>query len=165
MSYLDSESLLEEPIDALTVRVAKKILRDFCFPDGQLVQSQANLEAKSEAEKELVRQALLFLVNLSDHQNIGICADHHKEGLIALADYLKALGYSVPFDLANADLVSSDRGVYIKFSTQRMAYYLEPYLGSERGVLVSCQSFIDDEVSGTYGHLPLNLFAASLPSQ
>lgn len=158
MLELDSKSLPQEPVNTLTVRAAKKILRDFCFPDGQFVQSQTNLEAKSEAEKEVIRQALLLLVNLSDHQNIGICANSLREGLITLANYLKALSYSVPFNLADGDPVSGDRGVYIKFSTQRMTYYHEPYVGSERGVLVACQSFVDDEVNGTYGHLPLDLF-------
>jgi len=48
--------------------------------------------------------------------------------------------------------------VYIKYNTQRQASYLDSYTGTYRGVLVSCQSE-NDQLVGTYGHFPLDLFS------
>ena len=111
-------------------------------------------------EKEQLRQALSFVTNLSEWENIGICADNEREGLIALESYLNALGYesdldSYPFrDIRDN---KSDSRVYIKFNTQRFSYYLDSYLGDGRGVLVAIQAE-DDKIIGTYGYFPLDLF-------
>ncbi|MGL5033413.1 MAG: DUF1824 family protein, partial [Microcystaceae cyanobacterium] len=50
--------------------------------------------------------------------------------------------------------------VYLKFNTKKMSHYLDTYDGSYRGVLISCQ-MEDDNLTGTYGYFPLNLFAAT----
>ena len=131
----------------LTVQEAQEILEDFSCVDTKSV---------SESEKALLRQSLLLLTSSSDYQNLGICADTAEQGFLALATYLKALGYEANFE--RDDISSSISPVYIKFNTQRESYYLDSYRGKYRGVLVSCQSLQDESINGTYGHLPLNLF-------
>lgn len=110
---------------------------------------------ESEAEKERLRQALLLITSLSEYENLGICADNPQQGFAVLSSYLRALGYqTIAEEATEAD---GRDPVYIKFSTKKMSHYLAPYTGSYRGVLISCQSE-DDNLTGTYGHFPLNLF-------
>ncbi len=108
----------------------------------------------SLAEKEQLRDCLLLIVSLSESENIGICADNSQQGFTALASYLQAFGY--PSNFQAIDVSQSSEPVYIKFNTQKMSYYLDKYTGKYRGVLVSCQS--EDDIAGTYGHFPLDLF-------
>ena len=133
----------------LTVAAALKLLKLFSGTETKSVDS--------EAEKAQLRAALLTVVNLSDSQNLGICADNRTQAIDALASYLQALGYEMPGD--PADIPSQENPVYLKFNSQKMSYYLDDYTGKYRGVLVSCQSSESDELNGTYGHLPLDLFA------
>ncbi len=114
----------------------------------------------SSEEKERLRQALLFVTSLSEWENIGICADHKNQGLMALESYLKALGYESSlqsYTFQDIRKEKSDSAVYIKFNTQKLSYYLDAYLGDYRGVLVAIQSE-DDSIVGTYGYFPLDLF-------
>ena len=134
----------------LSVQEAQKILKAFSCIDTKSVDS--------ESEKTLIRQALLLLISKSDYQNLGICADSVAQGFLALETYLKALGYEATLD--RADITSFIGPVYIKFTTQKQSYYLDSYIGKYRGVLVSCQSSQDESINGTYGHLPLDLFAS-----
>ena len=114
----------------------------------------------SPTEKEQLRQALLLVTSLSEWENIGICAGNETEGLTALESYLKALGYKSELDSYTFRDVrdnKSDSGVYLKFNTQQLSYYLDSYLGDGRGVLVAIQAE-DDNIIGTYGYFPLDLF-------
>ena len=132
----------------ITAEQAQKILQEYSCIDVKPIES--------ESEKALVREALLLIVNLSDYQNFGICADTATEGFSALESYLKGLGYKIPVDTANIPSVKD--GIYIKFNTKKESYYLDSYTGEYRGVLVSCQSSENESISGTYGHFPLDLF-------
>lgn len=164
----------------LTVEEALKILKEYSCVQIRTVTSKINSEE--------LRQALLLITNLSEYENLGICADNTEQGFSALSDYLKAFNYDVNIDNllsaetekknsasqsdreqnrvnANGDKILSvgektavDGAVYLKFNTQKMTYYLDSYTGSYRGVLVSCQSE-NDTLVGTYGHFPLDLFA------
>ena len=136
----------QNPTD-LTAAAAQKVLKDFSL----------DTLVESAAEKALVRQALLMIADLSDYQNLGVCADTAEQGFSALASYLEALGYKVTLDRALSPSVAG--AVYLKFNTKRESYYLDSYTGQYRGVLVSCQSSDYEEINGTYGHLPLDLFA------
>jgi hypothetical protein len=136
------------PMTALTVPEARKLLNSYSCTQIRTVES--------EVEKAQLRQALLLLTQLADSENLGVCADNAEQGFAALANYLKAMGYQI--NLENIDLTEAPTPIYIKFNTQKQAHYFDRYTGEYRGVLVSCQSE-DDDVNGTYGHLPLNLFA------
>lgn len=132
----------------LTVEKAQQILKDFTCLDMQSV--------ASPLDKQALREAILLVASLSDYQMLGVCASSTNEGFLALETYLKALGYQPVFE---PNAVSSLAGsVYIKFNTLKGSYYVEGYPGTYRGVLVSCQSAEEAGVSGTYGHLPLDLF-------
>jgi len=135
-------------------------MANFSVEEAQkILESYSCIESKAahfEADKALIRQALLLIRSRSDYQNLGICAESAEQGFLALETYLKALGYDVPLEESPSAAVAGP--VYIKFSTQRMSYYLDAYTGNYRGVLVSCQSIEDPSVNGTYGHLPLDLF-------
>lgn len=135
----------------LTIDSALKILSAFSCKDSKSVES--------ESEKLLLRQALLLLNDLSDYLNLGICADSADEGFSALESYLKALGYEATINQADSN--SFNGSIYIKYNTEKQSYYLDSYTGDYRGVLVSCPSSQDESISGTYGHLPLNLFQPS----
>jgi hypothetical protein len=132
----------------LTVEEALKILKQYSCLDNQ--------EITSEIEKKQLREAILLVSGLSTYDNLGVCADNLQAGLTALASYVKALGYKTQIPPTNTS--SDNHPVYIKFNGKTMGYYLDAYQGSYRGVLISCQSE-DDNIAGTYGHFPLNLFS------
>ncbi|MEA5470969.1 DUF1824 family protein [Spirulina sp. 06S082] len=111
----------------------------------------------SETEAEELRQAIRLMTTRSESENLGVCADNSSQGYRVLAHYLEALGYAVPF--AIAEIESVDTPVYIKFNTAKMSHYLDAYEGNYRGVLIACQSE-EEEINGTYGHFPLNLFGS-----
>jgi hypothetical protein len=107
-------------------------------------------------EKETLRQAILLVNQGSEYINLGICASHPEEALKALKEYLIALGYEAKIDpIATPSLEGS---IYLKYNTKKQSYYTDSYTGTYRGVLISCQSE-NDQLVGTYGHFPLDLFA------
>lgn len=132
----------------MDVAQAKKILNEFSCTETKIVDSAA--------EKEKLCQAVLLFSELSDAQNIGICADNATQGLSTLENYLKALGYLIPDD--KPDITSIVGPVYMKYNSHRGSIYIDSYQGHYRGVLVSCQSSEDESINGLYGHLPLDLF-------
>ncbi|WP_322112000.1 DUF1824 family protein [Aerosakkonema funiforme] len=135
----------------LTVEQAQTILKQFSCIETKPIES--------EQEKALLRQALLTIAKLSDYLNLGICADTAEQGFAALKTYLEGLGYKIRLDTSKTPSLESP--VYIKFNTHKQSHYLDSYTGIYRGVLVSCQSSENDSISGTYGHLPLDLFLKS----
>lgn len=131
----------------LTIEEALKILREYSCIQVKTVDVVV--------KKEQLREALLLITNVTEYENIGVCADNVQEGWAALSSYLKALGYKT--DVEETPYFEEQQPVYIKYNTQRQAYYLDFYTGSYRGVLISCQAE-DDALVGTYGHFPLDLF-------
>lgn len=134
----------------MSLETALKLLKTFSCNDA--------IALNSEAEKNQLRQALKMVVELSDSQNLGICADNAEQALNTLKQYLIALDYPSLKEYGNFPL---DTPIYLKFSTQKMSYYLDSYTGHYRGVLVACQSSENDNLAGTYGHFPLDLFASN----
>ncbi|MUH00880.1 DUF1824 family protein [Scytonema sp. UIC 10036] len=129
----------------LNIQEAKKILNKFnCVDIAPPLKS---------SEKTVVREALIFIANLSDYQILGICADTAEEGMLAMKTYSHAFGYEPP-----SDLPMMDGPVYIKLNGKNGLCYLDSYLGHHRGVLVSCQSYSQGGVNEMFGHLPLDLF-------
>jgi Domain of unknown function (DUF1824) len=114
------------------------------------------LESRSletSTDQTQLQQALLTVCAASDRQLFGICADSLEQGVAALDSYLKALGYPQVYPLEPLE-----GAIFIKCNPSRGKCYREPYSGSHRGVLISCQSDLDDGLNQTYGHLPLNLW-------
>lgn len=107
-------------------------------------------------EKQELITALLSIVNLSDDQNLGICANNQQEAFNTLTDYLTAL--NCQFEIKNQGNINENEPVYLKFSTERKSYTIENYTGEYRGVLITIFADQNQEIEGTYGHLPLNLF-------
>ncbi len=114
---------------------------------------------RSDAEWKQVRDAILTLVKRSDFQTLGICANSSEQAMSALKSYLQAFGDRVD-DLGTVSESNESESVYIKFNTQRRSIHRDRYSGDYRGVLVTCQSQDPSQSGGTYGHFPLNLFAA-----
>jgi hypothetical protein len=104
--------------------------------------------------KEEIFNALTLVLNESESQNLGICAESHGEGILALQQYLAAFGEEVQPTCADPG-----KPLYIKFNGKTQGCYSEPYDGVHRGVIVSCYSSYDDGVNETFGHFPLDLFA------
>lgn len=114
------------------------------------------LESRSlatPADQTQLQQALQAVCAASDRHLFGICADSLEQGVAALQSYLQALGYSEHYPLA-----PMEGPVFMKCNPGRGKCYRETYTGSHRGVLVSCQSDLEDGINETYGHLPLNLW-------
>ncbi|MGB2925146.1 MAG: DUF1824 family protein [Limnothrix sp.] len=110
----------------------------------------------SEAERESIRQNLLFVCQETEWENIGVCAENVTVAIASVREYLQAMGYKNDFEIDVSEWV--DKPIYLKFNTQKMSHYLSDYEGTYRGVLVALQSE-NEELTGTYGHYPLDLFA------
>jgi hypothetical protein len=122
---------------------AETLLRQFICTDPTTI----------ELDYAKIREALLLVVELSDYQILGVCADTAIEGIRSLQSYLDALSYDFASDIRSLDGV-----IYIKYNPKTGRAHMEPYIGEHRGVLVSCQSAYDHDVNETFGHLPLDLF-------
>ncbi|MGD1713287.1 DUF1824 family protein [Dapis sp. BLCC M172] len=133
----------------LTVTQAEKNLHELTCQDMKSVELQE--------EKAITRAAILLLVNSSDYQMLGICADSTTEALSTLGNYLEALGYHTTL-MNESNFHSIEGSVYLKFNGMKESYIMESYTGKYRGVLVSCQSDEATGINGTYGYLPLDLF-------
>jgi Domain of unknown function (DUF1824) len=130
----------------MSVAEAHQFLKQFdCLQPGAIA-----------PDRDQIRQALLLLAANSDYQMIGICADSIAQGQQALQSYGQALGYKT-----NLQPGAIDGAVYIKFNPKTNLCYANPYFGTHRGVLVSCQSAYESSVNDIYGHLPLDLFSAA----
>lgn len=111
---------------------------------------------KSEAEKQELESTIKLIVSLSDDQNFGICASSENEAINTLKNYLQAFGYNSNIEI---EKTLEDKPVYLKFSTERKSYHLSDYSGNYRGVLITIFADMNEEIIGTYGHFPLNLFS------
>ncbi|MEM9007324.1 MAG: DUF1824 family protein [Cyanobacteria bacterium P01_F01_bin.86] len=118
-----------------------------------LVHSPAEL---SDDQKQSIREALLWLNDMSEYQTLGICADTLAEAETSLKGYVSALSQPIQVDLPS-DQVGA---VFLKFNTLKNAWYLDGYSGDSRGVLVTYHTSEPDldDVNGTYGPFPLDLF-------
>jgi hypothetical protein len=120
----------------------------------QFIRAEKENGALPDLDFAQVRQALLQVVEHSDYQIFGICADSATQAVRALESYLIALGNGSLPDLPPLP----DSPIYLKFNPKSGRLHTDTYAGEHRGVLVSCQSAYDGDVNETFGHLPLNLF-------
>ena len=85
-----------------------------------------------------IRSAVQLLTQHSDYQIFGICAPDYDCAIQALNHYVMAIvSLTYPFP-SNPDRVEGP--VYLKFNPNNCVYYINPYEGNERGVLISYQS-------------------------
>lgn len=139
----------------LTAEAVRRFLNQFvCFQ---------TLPPLSEQLTEQVQRSLQFLVEQSDFQTFGICADSAQASEAALNSYLSGLGYPSLVENgieieAPADLDPTQTPVFMKYNLCNGKCYQEPYTGTARGVLITCHGAAQDDINATYGHLPLNLF-------
>ena len=130
----------------LTAQKAQELLRQFICLDHE--------PSSIESDYATVRAALFLMVDRSDYQIFGICADNATQGQQALHSYLRALNRDERPDVE----ATTDHAVYIKYNPKTGLCRAELYTGNHRGVLVSCQSADDDDINETFGHLPIDLF-------
>jgi Domain of unknown function (DUF1824) len=109
----------------------------------------------STAERDELRAAVLVFVANSDYQILGICAESIDRAVDTLEKYRQALDCTAPLSLPEVDLSGA---VYLKYNSNNHKCYLDTYNGSDRGVLVACQSFSPEALNQMVGHLPLDLF-------
>ena len=109
----------------------------------------------ADEQKQTVKTALLWLNEQSEYQTLGICADSLSEAEAALKGYVAALSQPI-----QVDIPAQDGAVFLKFNTQKNAWYVDGYSGESRGVLVTYHTSEPalDDVNGTYGPFPLDLF-------
>jgi hypothetical protein len=130
----------------LTAQKAQELLRQFICLDRE--------PSSPELDYATVREALFLVVDRSDYQIFGICADNATQGQQALHSYLTALDRD---ERPEVQATTND-AVYIKYNPKTGLCRAEPYTGNHRGVLVSCQSAYDYDINETFGHLPIDLF-------
>ena len=109
----------------------------------------------ADEQKQTVKTALLWLNEQSEYQTLGICADSLSEAEAALKGYVAALSQPI-----QVDIPAQDGAVFLKFNTLKNAWYVDGYSGESRGVLVTYHTSEPalDDVNGTYGPFPLDLF-------
>lgn len=111
--------------------------------------------ALSEAQKQTICEELLWLNEQSEYQTLGICADSLEAAEAALKGYVGVLSQPI-----QVDIPPQAGAVFLKFNTLKNAWYLDGYSGDSRGVLVTYHTSEPelDDVNGTYGPFPLDLF-------
>jgi Domain of unknown function (DUF1824) len=145
---------MTEP-SVLNLAQAKQILSVFNHP-----QTKPDPKTLDYAQ---IRSAVQLIIQHSDYQIFGICAPDYDRAIQALTSYVTALiSLTYPFP-NNPDRVEGP--VYLKFNPNNGVYYINPYEGNERGVLISYQSANELGVNEMYGHLPLDLFADTLAKE
>ncbi|MGD1927384.1 MAG: DUF1824 family protein [Leptolyngbyaceae cyanobacterium] len=144
MTATDSSSIDASAID---YRALKKQLAQFSRLETPPV--------LSDAESVDVRTALKHFNAAADYETLGVCADTLAVGQAAIEAYVAAL--SRPIQL---DLDPRSGPVYLKFNTLKGAWYLDDYVGTARGVLISFHASEPevDVINGTYGPFPFDLF-------
>ena len=120
-----------------------------------MVHKPTNLSA---TQAEDIRSALLWLNEMSEYQTLGICAGALPDAEVALKGYIAALSQPI-----NVDIPTQEGAVFLKFNTLKNAWYLDGYSGESRGVLVTYHTSEPDldDVNGTYGPFPLDLFSVT----
>ncbi len=135
-----------QTFNSLTAQKAQELLRQFICLDRE--------PSSPELDYATVREALFLMVDRSDYQIFGICADNASQGQQSLHSYLAALQRNERPEVQ----ATTDDAVYIKYNPKTGLCRTEPYTGNHRGVLVSCQSAYDSDINETFGHLPIDLF-------
>ena len=109
----------------------------------------------SKKQKQDLIDALMWFSELADYETLGICTDTLAAGKAATEAYVGRLCRPI-----NLKLPERQGAVYLKFNTLKGAWYLDDYVGPNRGVLVSFHASEPeyDLVNGTYGPFPLDLF-------
>ncbi len=133
------------PSPPLSLEAAQQLLRQFICLDRRPV----------EADQGTIQQAVRLVADHSDFQILGICADDAAQAEQALFAYLAALGYE---ERPPIDPATPLGPIYLKYNPKTGRCHSDGYVGSHRGVLLSCQSAYDGDVNETFGHLPLDLF-------
>ncbi|WP_413160899.1 DUF1824 family protein [Capilliphycus salinus ALCB114379] len=133
----------------LSLESAQQTLEAFNCADIQSVNPIEN--------RDRICSALKLVVENSEYQMLGICADSLDAAWNALQEYLHGLDYNITLDRNAVEAIEGS--VFVKFNGRSQSYYASPYTEKYRGVLVSCQSTDDTGINGTYGHFPLDLFS------
>ncbi len=109
----------------------------------------------SDSQAQAIRSALLWLNDISEYQTLGVCAGSLADAEAAVKGYVAALSQPI-----NVDIPAQDGAVFLKFNTLKNAWYVDGYSGDSRGVLVTYHTSEPelDDVNGTYGPFPLDLF-------
>ena len=135
------------PCPTLDRTAALKILRQFLCLD--------RISTEQIPDYPTIQAAIAIVADASDYQILGVCADDRATGQTALHQYLAALGYD---ERPEAPAIAGP--IYIKYNPKLRSCHAEAYEGSHRGMLVSCQSAYETDLNETFGHLPIDLFAA-----
>jgi len=137
---------LKSPIDRLKA-VRKQLIR---------ISLHSSPHSLSADQQQSVREALLWLNDISEYQTLGICADSTADAKSALQNYVAALSSPIQVDLP----AEQTGPVFLKFNTLKNTWYLDGYSGESRGVLITYHTSEEEmaDVNGTYGPFALDLF-------
>jgi hypothetical protein len=148
MSFMPNPS--NSAVTRLSVLEAQKVLAVFnCLEQAPEL---------SAAQQSIIRSALRSVTAESDCVIFGVCADSIAIALAAVRAYGAGLGLEVPPEPDQRGNIGPTTPVYVKCNTNSQLFYVEPYEGDSRGVLVACQSQLAEGFNAMYGHLPLSLF-------
>lgn len=133
---------------------------DWTLAEQRLQQYRCQTEALNlnPEDSQQLRVDLQILVAAADFLTLGICAETAAVAQAAFADYWAALQQPA---LEPTDLPAIAEPCFLKANGRSGRLLLEPYEGAYRGVLITVHSDFAEGPSGTYGHFPLDLFAAA----
>ncbi|BAD80418.1 hypothetical protein syc2228_d [Synechococcus elongatus PCC 6301] len=137
-----------------------RVSEDWTLAEQRLQQYRCqteDLQLSPEAVQQL-RSDLHTLVTAADFLTLGICAETSAIAQAALAEYWAALQQPA---LEPTDLPAIAEPCFLKANGRSGRLLLDTYEGAYRGVLITVHSDLAAGPSGTYGHFPLDLFAAA----
>jgi hypothetical protein len=114
-----------------------------------------SLEQRQQLKQELV-QALARCQWFT----VGVMAPGEAEALAALRALESALGWSALAAASEPAVIAAGHSVFLKGNQRTGTYLLRQEDGLGEGLLITGHHHEDASVEGTWGPLPLDLFAA-----
>ena len=141
-----TENGMSDQVVELSLTEAIALLKEYSCTDPKPVETGS--------EKRRLQAAILQVAQGCETKNLGICADNVTQGFTSLENYLRAMGFTPDFSTETSQ--PNDESVYLKYNCEKQTCYRSYYPESYRGVLLAC--ITEDELGGTYGYFPLDLF-------
>ena len=138
---------MSDQVVELSLTEAIALLKEYSCTDPKPVETNS--------EKRRLQAAILQVAQRCQTKNLGICADSPTQGFTSLENYLRAMGFTSDFSTETRQ--PNDKPVYLKYNCEKQICYRSFYAEHYRGVLLACITE-DDQLGGTYGYFPLDLF-------
>jgi hypothetical protein len=114
----------------------------------------------SAAEQAALREELQTAMDPCDWFTIGVMAPSAAEAMMSLRAWEQALGWeALELDPSGEALASIEGPVFLKGNQNNGRFQVRREAGLGEGILITGHSAVSPEAEGTWGPLPLQLFA------